>query len=90
MILLYNIFAGLQPLHSIHVLELNYVNNYDDLWIVDSRVSNHDCSSLQMLTKARKLKEKEFTLRVGNGESVSTEVVGEARLIFLEYIFIIR
>ena len=35
-----------------------------------------------MLTKARKLKEKEFTLRVGNGESVSAEAVGEACLVF--------
>ena len=35
-----------------------------------------------MLIKARKLKSSEFTLRVGNGESVSTEVVVEARLAF--------
>ena len=35
-----------------------------------------------MLTKARKLKEKEFTLRVGNRESVLAEAVREARLVF--------
>ena len=35
-----------------------------------------------MLTRARKLKQNEFTLRVGNRESVSTEAVGEVRLIF--------
>ena len=40
------------------------------------------CSSLQLLTKAKKLRAKEFTLRVGNGESVSTEAVGEVRLQF--------
>ena len=39
-------------------------------------------SSLQLLTKARKLRAKEFTLRVGNGESVSVEAVGEVRLQF--------
>ena len=35
-----------------------------------------------MLTKVRKLKSNEFTLRVGNGESVSAEAVGEACLAF--------
>ena len=73
---------GNVPLHSIHVLELNYVDNYDDSWIVDSGVTNHVCSFLQMLTRARKLKPKEFTLRVGNRESVSAKAVGEARLVF--------
>ena len=33
-------------LHSIHVLELNYVDNFDEFWIVDLRVTNHVCSSL--------------------------------------------
>ena len=37
---------------------------------------------MQLLTKARKLRAKEFTLRIGNGESVSAEVVGEVRLHF--------
>ena len=64
------------------MLKLNYVYNSDDSWIVDSRATNHVCSSMQMLTKARKFKENEFTLRVGNGESVSAEVVGKARLVF--------
>ena len=35
-----------------------------------------------MLIKDRKLKEKEFTLRVGNGEFVSADVKGEAHLVF--------
>ena len=34
-----------------------------------------------MLSKARKLEEKEFSLRVGNGESISAEIVGKARLV---------
>ena len=64
------------------MLELNYVDNSDDSWIVDSRVTNHVCFSLQMLTKAKKLKSNEFMLRVRNGESVSVEAVGEACLVF--------
>ena len=73
---------GNVPLQSIHVLELNYVDNSDDSWIIDSRATNHVCSSLQLLIKARKLLAKEFTLRVGNIESVSPEAVGEVRLKF--------
>ena len=69
-------------MHSIHVIELNYVDISDDSWIVDSGATNHICFSLQMLTKARKLKHKEFTLGVGNRESVSTKAVEEACLVF--------
>ena len=35
-----------------------------------------------MLTKTRKLKEKEFSPQVRNRESVSAELVREARLVF--------
>ena len=73
---------GNVPLHFIHVLELNYVDNSDDSWKIDSGATNHVCSSLQLLTKARKLRAKEFTLRVGNRESVSADAVGEVRLQF--------
>ena len=73
---------GNVPFQSIHVLELNYADNSDDSWIIDSGATNHVCSSLQLLTKARKLRAKEFTLRVGDGESVSAEAVGEVRLQF--------
>ena len=71
---------GNVPLHFIHVLELNYVDTSDDSWLIDSGATNHVCSFLQLLTKARNLRAKEFTLRVGNGESVSAEAVGEVRL----------
>ena len=40
------------------------------------------CSSLQLLTKVRKLRAKEFTLRVRNRKSVSAKAVGEVRLQF--------
>ena len=54
-------------LDSIYVLELNYIDNFDDSWIVDSGETNYVCSSLQILIRARKLKSNGFTLRVGNG-----------------------
>ena len=59
---------GNVPLQFIHVLELNYVDDTDDSWIIASGATNHVCSFLQLLTKGRKLRAKEFTLRVGNGE----------------------
>ena len=67
---------------SLHVLELNYVDDSPNSWIIDSGATNHVCSSLQMLTKARHLNKEEFSLRIKNGESVSAEAVGEARLVF--------
>ena len=53
---------GNVPLQFIHVLELNYVDNSDESWIINSRATNHVFSSLQLLTKARKLHAKELTL----------------------------
>ena len=37
---------GNVPLHSIYVLELNYVDISDDSWIVDSGATNHVSYSL--------------------------------------------
>ena len=65
-----------------YILELNYIDHSEDSWIIDLGATNHVCSSLQLLTKARKLRAKEFTLLVGNRESVSAEAVGEVRLQF--------
>ena len=65
-----------------HVLELNYIDNSNDSWIIDFGATNHVYSSLQLLTKARKLRAKDFTLRVENREFVSAEAVGEVRLQF--------
>ena len=41
---------GNLPLHFIHVLELNYVDNSNDSWVIDYGATNHVCSSLQLLT----------------------------------------
>ena len=37
---------GNVPLHFIHVLELNYIDNSNYSWIIDSGATNHVCSSL--------------------------------------------
>ena len=56
----------------------------DDLssWIVDSRVTNHVCSSLQMLSSFRELADEDFTMRMGNDSIVLAKVMGEVRLQF--------
>ena len=51
-------------------------------WIVDSRATNHVCSSLQMLSYSRELADRDVTMRVGSGEVVSSKAVGIARLNF--------
>ena len=70
---------GNVPAKFLHVLKLNYVDNSTNSWIIDLEATNHVCSSLQMLNKTRRLEEKEFSVRVENGESVSAEAVGDAR-----------
>ena len=52
--------------------------------MVDSGATNHVCSSLYVLSSWKELEDGELTLTVGNGESVSAKVVGEARLPFGE------
>ena len=54
----------------------------DDLspWIVDSRATNHVCSSLLMLSSSRELADRDVTMRVGSGEVISTKAVGVVRL----------
>ena len=56
----------------------------DDLspWIVDSRATNHVCSSLQMLSSLRELADRDVTMRFGSGEAVLAKAVGVARLNF--------
>ena len=56
----------------------------DDLspWIVDSRATNHVCSSLQMLSSSREVADRDVTMRVGSGEVVSTKAVGVTCLNF--------
>ena len=56
----------------------------DDLspWIVDSRATNHVCSSLQMLSSFKELADGDFTMKMGNGAIVSALAVGVIRLYF--------
>ena len=77
------------PLSNLHVLEANVVKDLFSSWIIDSEATNHVCSSLQLLSSWRELKEGELTLTVGNGESISAKAVGEARLIIEnKYLFL--
>ena len=64
----------------------------DDLspWIVDSRATNHVCSSLQMLSSSRELADRDVTMRVGSGEVVSAKAMGVARLNFRNKFFILN
>ena len=63
----------------------------DDLssWIVDLGVTNHVCSSLQMLSSFRELADEDFTMRMGNNSVVSGKVVGEVRLQFRNNKFLV-
>ena len=67
---------------DLYVLEAFYAEDTSSTWIVDSGATNHVCSSLQLLSSWRELKDGDLTLKVGNGESVTAKAVGEARLTF--------
>ena len=64
-----------------HVLEASFIKEESLIWIVDSGVTNHVYSSLQILSNYRKLEDGEFTLTVGNGKSFFAKAVGQTRLI---------
>ena len=64
------------------MLELNYADNLSDGWIIDSGATDHVCSSLQVLNKARTLNEGELSLKLGNDDKVAAEAVGEVHLAF--------
>ena len=68
---------GNVPIFQLHVIEANFIKEESLIWIIDSRATNHVCSYLQMLNNSRKLKDGEFTLIVGNRESVSAKAVGQ-------------
>ena len=67
---------------EIHVLEVNYVDNSNYSWIIDSGATDHVCSSFQVLRKTKALRDGELTLRLENGTSVAAVVVGEVHLVF--------
>ena len=62
------------------VLEANLVEVDSQSWIIDSRSTNHICSSLQMLSSSRELADGECSMVVGNGADVSAVAVGAVSL----------
>ena len=68
--------------YDLLVLEVCLVEDDLSAWIVDSGVTNHVCSSLQMLSSLRELTDRDVTMRVGSGEVVSAKAVGVTRLNF--------
>ena len=53
------------------VLETNLVEKSNNIWIINSGATNNVCTFLQGLQVQRQLSDREFTLRVGTGDSVS-------------------
>ena len=58
------------------------MEDYLSPWIVDSRATNHVCSSLQMLSSSRELADRDVTMRVSSGKVISAKAVGVACLNF--------
>ena len=75
--------------YDLLVLEACLVEDDLSSWIVDSGVTNHVCSSLQMLSSFRELAVEDFTMRMGNDSVVSAKAVGEVRLQFRNNKFVI-
>ena len=67
---------------SLNVLEACLVENYNDKWIVDSRVTNYVCYSLEWFKQSSSLSKGQRSLKLGNGECVSIVVVGIMELCF--------
>ena len=67
---------------NLGVLEAVLVEVNTSSWIVDSGVTNHVCSSLQLLRSFKVLAEGELTICIGNRATVSVKTIGEVRLQF--------
>ena len=64
------------------VLEACLVENDLSPWIVDSGMTNHVCSSVQILSYFRELAVGDPTMRMGTGALVLGKAVREVRLQF--------
>ncbi|TYJ99632.1 gag/pol protein [Cucumis melo var. makuwa] len=63
--------------YDLLVLETCLMENDQNAWILDSRATNHVCSSLQETSSFKQLEESEMTLKVGMGDVISAHAVGE-------------
>ena len=75
---------------DIHILEAFYVVDTSSTSIIYSDTTNHVCSSLKMLSFCRKLKDRDIALKVSNGESITVNAVGEARLTFRNKVLVLE
>ena len=66
---------------SLNVVKACLVENYNDKWIIDSRVTNHVCFSLQWIKQSSLPSKGQRRLKLGNEEYVSVMAVG---LVFLK------
>ena len=57
------------------------VEESKDTWVIDSGVTNHVC----VFRKTRSLLDRSFTLRMGDGNLVLAEAVGEVHIYFDEF-----
>ncbi|KAD3336791.1 hypothetical protein E3N88_32310 [Mikania micrantha] len=64
---------------GIFVIELYAFSS--NSWVFDTGCGTHICNDLQGLKKARKLREGQLVLHVGNGARVAVEAVGEYSLL---------
>ena len=74
---------------SLLFLEVCLVEDDTSPCIIDSRQTNHVCSSLHMLSSSRELAKEEFTLRASTGTVVSAMLVGVVNMYFRnKYLFL--
>ncbi|KAA0043002.1 gag/pol protein [Cucumis melo var. makuwa] len=69
--------------YDLLVLETCLVENDQNAWILDSRATNHVCSSLQETSFFKQLEESEMTLKVGTGDVISARAMGDAKYDYL-------
>ena len=60
-----------------------------DTWVIDFGATNHICVSLQGFRETRSLLDRSFMLRMGDGNLLLAEAVGEVHLYFDEFRMII-
>ena len=53
---------------SLNVIKTCLVENYNDKWIIDSRIINHVCYSLEWFKQSRPLRKRQKSLKFENRE----------------------
>ena len=61
----------------------------NDTWVIDSGATNHVCFSVQGFEETRSLASNEVSLRTGDGSLVLAEAIGNVRIYFDNYRFLL-